>query len=79
MRGEYLKSYQLPSEWKNANWATQKSFDRYQKFHYALKTPDGLIFLSDTQKKLEQNGIKEGDKIILDFGRLSLLSWYPLK
>lgn len=76
--GIFEKTFQLPLEWKDAYWEMEDSFNFYQKYHNILKIPDGVIILSRSEKKLEENGIKEGDTIIVDFGRISLISWYPI-
>jgi len=76
--GIFKKTFQLPLEWKDANWASERSYQIYREVHSILKIPDGVIILSRSEKILEEKGIKEGDEIILEISRLSLISWYPI-
>jgi len=76
--GTFEKTFQLPLEWKDAYWGMENSYQIYREEHNILSIRDGVIILDETEKRLEKAGVKEGDKIVIDFGGILLISWYPI-
>ncbi len=66
IKGKFIEHYKIPSKWRNYG----------NEVMSAIETPDGIYIVGklDT-KKLK---LKDGDEIVMDTKRYSLLEWYPI-